>query len=99
MKRLAIVFALTALSALPALAGPLCLGRGAGVHISGGFSIGGEFSETKRNDFVLMELRRRGVDATDVRTWGECLQVFVRKPGGGEEMHYYDPTTLERVPT
>lgn len=96
MHRLVLASALVVLTAVPAAAGPLCLGRGSGAHVSFGFSIG-EFSESERNEFYLMRLKRLGVDATDVRTWGECLQVFVRKPGGGEEMQYFDPSTLERV--
>ncbi|UYN99456.1 MAG: hypothetical protein KIT02_16355 [Devosia sp.] len=95
MHRLVLASALVFLASVPAMAGPLCLGRG-GAHISFGISIG-EFSESERNEFYLMRLKQRGVDATDVRTWGECLQVFVRKPGGGEEMQYFDPSTLERV--
>ncbi|MCW5722281.1 MAG: hypothetical protein KIS86_14160 [Devosia sp.] len=94
MKRLvAAGFVVLALP-LPASAVPYC--TGSGVSFSFGFSVG-RFSESEVNEFNLMQLRRMGVDATAAEKWNGCIRAFVRKPGGGEEMQFFDPNTFQRV--
>jgi hypothetical protein len=44
-----------------------------------------------------MELNQQGVDATRVEKWNGCLRAFVRQPGGGEIMQFFDPQTLRQV--
>lgn len=74
-----------------------CYAQRPGAHVSFGISIGGEFTQEEKDRFTLMELRRMGVDATRVEMWGGCVRAFVRKAGGGEEMQFFHPDTLERV--
>lgn len=82
---------------LPASAVPFCQGSGRpGVNFSFGFTIG-RFTQDDRNNFNLMELRRRGVDAASVEDWNGCIRAYVRRPGGGQEMQFFDPDTFERV--
>lgn len=86
--------ALIALTATPSLAAQ-CNDVG-----SFRFSFGVEFgkiTESDRNEMALNRLRQMGVDATRVEQWGGCLRAFVRKPGGGEEMQYFDPSSYRRV--
>lgn len=68
-----------------------------GVSISFGVNIGGSFTESEKNEFNLMTLRRLGIDATSAEMWGGCIRAFVRKPGGGEEMQFFHPDSFERV--
>ncbi|MEQ1769010.1 MAG: hypothetical protein ABL879_04160 [Devosia sp.] len=59
---------------------------------------GDTLSESEENALYLKLLRHRGVDATGVRQWNNCLRAFVRDDDGhGEHLEYYDPTTFERV--
>ncbi len=81
----------------PALAVPFCTETGSGVVVSFGFGIGGKYTESERNAFDLMRLRRAGVDANATERWGGCIRAFVRKPGGGETMEFYHPDTLTQV--
>ena len=76
-----------------------CLVSRPGVSISLGVTIGvgEEFTESDKNEFNLMQLRRMGVDATAAEMWGGCIRAFVRKPGGGEEMQFFHPDSFERV--
>lgn len=74
-----------------------CYAQRPGVQISFGLSIGKEFTEQEKNEYFLSQLRQRGVDATRVEMWGGCIRAFVRKPGGGEEMQFFHPDSLERV--
>jgi len=92
-----LAFALTAiiLTAGPAAAAPFCNG-GTNV-LSFGFHIGPAYSERELADLAKMELQRQGVDASRVEFWNGCLRAFVRQPGGGETMEFYDPDTLRRV--
>lgn len=53
--------------------------------------------EELQNLADLKELQNRGVDATSVEDWNGCIRAFVRQPGGGEIMEYYDPNTFERL--
>lgn len=80
-----------------ALAGPNCYVNTPGVHISFGVSVGSRFTSEDRDQFNLMRLRQRGVDATRAEMWDGCIRAFVRKPGGGEEMQFFHPDTFERV--
>ncbi|MNY82203.1 hypothetical protein D3C86_2241690 [compost metagenome] len=50
-----------------------------------------------RDNFDLMHLRQQGVDATRVERWNGCIRAFVRKPGGGEEMQFFEPGTYRPV--
>lgn len=95
-KTLAIVLLALALTAGPAAAAPFCTG-GTGVNLSFGFMIGSKYTETDRAELALMELRRHGVDATRVEFWNGCLRAFVRQPGGGEKMEFYDPDTFQQL--
>ncbi len=76
-----------------------CLAARPGVTVTFGVTIGvGEaFSEGEQNEFNLMRLRQMGVDASSAEMWGGCIRAFVPKPGGGEEMQFFHPDTLERV--
>lgn len=86
-----------ALAAGPALAGPMCNDSTPGVQLSLGFSIGEKMSESDRNEFDLQLLRSKGVDATSVERWGDCIRAYVRKPEGGIEMQFFDPNSYRRV--
>lgn len=100
LKPFAIALSLLTLAAAPAAAAPFCTGLPTtpGLHISFGVSIGGSYSEKQSNEFDLMELRRRGVDATDVERVNGCLRAYVRNPNGiGERMEYYEPGSYRRV--
>lgn len=79
----------------PAFAVPFCQDDRSGVSF--GFGIGSDYSETEQNDFDLMALRQAGVDATSVEKWNGCIRAYVRQPGGGERMEFYDPNTLRQV--
>jgi len=92
---IALPFAALASTSAPAAGAPNCDVPAPGAHISFGFSIG-EFSESDRNDFNLMRLRRMGVDATRAEMWGGCIRAYVRTPSG-EEMQFFHPDTFERV--
>jgi hypothetical protein len=98
MMRIAAVFAAAlALTGAAEASTTSCLVSKPGVSISFGFSVGEKFTESEKNSFNLMQLRRNGVDATGAEMWGGCIRAFVRKPGGGEEMQYFHPDTFERV--
>ena len=62
-----------------------------------GFHIGEPYSERERNEVDLMRLRREGVDATAVERWSGCIRAYVRLPGGGQEMQFFEPHSLRRV--
>lgn len=79
------------------VAAPFCDGAFDSGRVTFGFSIGGKYTEQERNDFDMMELRRMGVDATRVERWNGCIRAFVRKPGGGEEMQFFEPGTYRPV--
>jgi hypothetical protein len=93
ISALALVFALGA--AAPAMAAPFCDGSDDGLTL--GFKIGGRITETDRTDFALIQLQRRGVDATRVEIWNGCYRAFVRNGSGGEEMQYFEPGSYRRV--
>jgi hypothetical protein len=83
--------------ATPALAAG-CYDVGSGPSISFEFHFGDEFSEDDRTEFLLMELQRRGVDATSAEIWGGCVRAFVRdSDGSGVHMEYFNSRTLEPV--
>lgn len=85
---------LTLLATLPAHAVFCSTGDGAVVEF--GVHLGEEYTEAEENNFDLMELRRRGVDATAVERWSGCIRAYVRT-ATGEEMQFFDPDTFERV--
>jgi hypothetical protein len=81
--------------ATPALAVPFCPGpRGGGVVL--GFEVG-KLGESERARFYEQRLRARGIDASDTRLWGGCIQTFVTE-NGHFTMRFYDPWTLEEIP-
>lgn len=80
-----------------AVAAPFCDGAFESGRVEFGFSFGGKMSTEDRNDFDLMHLRQRGIDATRVERWNGCIRAFVRKPGGGEEMQFFEPGTYRQV--
>jgi len=93
--RVLLLAALLAGIAMPALAVPFCPGpRGGGVVL--GFEVG-RMSETERAQFYEQRLRARGIDASDTRMWGGCIQTFVTE-NGHFTMRFYDPWTLEEIP-
>jgi hypothetical protein len=96
-RSLALALGLLALTPAVTLAAPFCTDDAPGVHFSMGFSIGGKYTETERNDFDMMQLRQLGVDVTRVERWNGCIRAFVRKPTGGEEMQFFQPNSYERV--
>lgn len=77
----------------------MCYGQddAPGVQISVGIRIGEPFTELENNEHDAMRLRQAGVDATRVERWNGCLRAYVRKPGGGEEMQFFEPGSLIRV--
>jgi hypothetical protein len=97
LKRLLATAAVLVATGTAVQAAPFCTDMRSGVRIEFGFSFGQVFTESEQNDFDLMELRRRGVDATRVERWNGCIRAFVRQPGGGERMEFYDPNTFEQV--
>lgn len=97
LKRFVAIGALLLAGTASSAAVPFCNDMRPGVHIEFGFSIGGELTESEQNEFDLMQLRRHGVDATRVERWNGCIRAFVRQPGGGERMEFYDPNTFEQV--
>lgn len=80
-----------------AYAAPFCVHDSPGFEMSFGLSIGEKYSDDDRNEFDLMHLRQAGVDATRVERWNGCIRAFVRKPGGGEEMQFFQPGSYQRV--
>jgi hypothetical protein len=70
--------------------------RGGGPVIQFSIEIG-KLSEQDRAAFYQMQLRARGVDASDTRLWQGCIQTFVTE-GGHFTMRFYDPYTLEEIP-
>ena len=83
--------------AAPAAAAPFCTGSSPGVQSAFGLTIGGPYTEEEQNSFDEMHLRQQGVDVTRVERWNGCIRAFVRKPGGGEEMRFFEPGTYRPV--
>ncbi len=62
------------------------------------FGIGfGERREEDELRYYARQLQRRGVDTDQVEFWSGCLRAYVRQPGGGVRMEFYDPETLQQV--
>lgn len=80
-----------------AAAAPFCDGAFDRSHVEFGFFFGDDYSEDDRNTYDLMHLRQRGVDATRVERWNGCIRAFVRVPGGGEAMQFFEPGTYREV--
>ncbi len=53
---------------------------------------------TKDADLIISQLKRQGVDATDVRDWGGCIQAFVTDAKGDSKLAYFDALTLQPIP-
>lgn len=69
-----------------------------GLSIEFGVRIGEPYTEAEQSTFDVMRLRQAGVDATGwSERWNGCIKAFVRKPGGGEEMQFFEPGSLRRV--
>lgn len=80
------------------MAAPFCDGAFESGQVEFGFSIGGKMSTEDRDNFDLMHLRQRGVDATRVERWNGCIRAFVRKAeGNGETMRFFEPGTYREV--
>lgn len=79
------------------MAAPFCDGAFESGRFSYGFSVGDKMSTDDRDSFDMMHLRQRGVDVTRVERWNGCIRAFVRKPGGGEEMQFFEPGTYRQV--
>ncbi len=62
-----------------------------------GFGFGRPMGEEERMEFYRQDLVRKGIRADRVEMWNGCLRAYVRKPGGGMEMQFFHPGTLERV--
>lgn len=96
IKGFAVVSVLTLLTMVPVEAAPLCVGTNQGLQFEFGLEWG-KLSVEERNRLDLMELRRRGVDASGVDRWNGCIRAYVRLPGGGSRMEFYDPDTYQQV--
>lgn len=96
MRTLIFAFGLSLAATLPASA-MMCISERPGLVVTFGIHVGEPYTEAEKNNFDLMRLRQAGVDATAVERWSGCIRAYVRKPGGGEEMQFFDPVTLDRV--
>lgn len=81
----------------PVWAAPFCTDDRGGISIRFGNNIGTGMSESELNAADLTELQRRGINATRVERWNDCIRAFVRQPGGNEEMQFFDPNTMRRI--
>lgn len=97
IQRLIPVLGLSIILAAPAAAAPYCSGDAPGRLSSFGLTIGGTYTVEEQASFDMMRLRQMGVDATRVERWNGCIRAFVRKPGGGEEMQFFEPGTYRQV--
>lgn len=96
MRTLIIALGLSLAASMPAAAA-MCQDGRPGMVVTFGIHVGEPFTESEKANFDLMRLRQAGVDATSVEYWSGCIRAYVRKPGGGEEMQFFDPVTLRRV--
>ena len=98
MKRLAIATLLAALlgGTAPAFAF-MCMESSGHSEYSFDYGFRDRYSEQDRNSLDLMRLRQEGVDATSVERWSGCIRAYVRRPGGGQEMQFFEPRSLRRV--
>ena len=87
--------ALTLVATMPAHA-LFCSATRSGLVVQFGVHLGEPYTESERNEFDLMVLRQRGVDAASVERWNGCIRAFVRT-GTGEQMQFFDPDTYERL--
>jgi hypothetical protein len=73
-------------------------GDESGLQVEFGFRFGQPYTEAEQSSLDVMRLRQAGVDATGYsERWNGCIKAFVRKPGGGEEMQFFEPGSLRRV--
>ena len=97
IRHLVPAFGLIVLLTGSAVAAPFCDGAFDRTQVEIGFALGGTYSEEERNNFDMMHLRQRGVDATRVERWNGCIRAFVRQAGGGETMMFFEPGTYREV--
>lgn len=85
-----------ALLVTPALAVPYCdVGPANGDgNVDFGF---GNIGEEQSAQVAEQMLRGEGIAAHQTRFWNGCIQTFVNVDGH-EEMQFYDPGTLRRIP-
>ena len=53
---------------------------------------------TKNIDMYAALLKQQGVEASDLRQWGGCIQAFVTGSDGHTHLAYFDPLTLKEIP-
>lgn len=53
---------------------------------------------SKDADQYAMLLKEKGVNASDIREWGGCIQAFVTNASGVTHLAYFDPLTLKEIP-
>lgn len=83
--------------AAPAAAAPFCTGDSPGAQSTLSLTIGGPYTTEEQNSFDEMRLRQMGVNVSSVERWNGCIRAFVRKPGGGQEMQFFEPGTYRQV--
>jgi len=91
------ILALGLSAAAPAWAAPSCEDTTTGFHGSFSIQFGRNIDTERQGQIDQMRLRQVGVDASRVERWNGCLRAFVRSPGGGESMQFFDPRTLQQV--
>jgi len=87
-----------ALLVTPAFAVPYCdvsPNMNDGASADYGF---GPIGEEQSAELAEQQLRGDGIDAHQTRFWNGCIQTFVTVDGH-DEMQFYDPNTLRRIPT
>lgn len=99
MIRLLAVPVILLLSAAPAVAAvPFCQDMRSGLTVTWSFGNGPQRNQQATQlDLDKIALRRLGVDVRRLELWNGCLRAFVRKPGGGEEMQFFDPNDYARI--
>jgi len=95
--RLVPALGLALILAAPAAAAPFCTGDRPGVQSAMGLTFGGPYTAEEQNSFDEMRLRQMGVDVASVERWNGCIRAFVRKPGGGQEMQFFEPGSYRPV--
>lgn len=96
MIRLAVSIVALFAGTSAAAAAPFCHFPQSGSGIVLQFNIG-KLTEKEQARFYEMELRARGINASDTRFWNKCIQTFVRE-NGRTTMRFYDPFTLDEIP-
>jgi len=96
LRPLLLASALTLVLAGGAFAAPNCMApQHGGLRLDLSIDFG-KYSETERAELYERRLQQRGINASNTRFWGECVQTFVRE-NGRTTMRLYDPFTLEEL--